>query len=184
MPSTYTGSTGQNASGEGAISLGTQAWNIADGFTKIKILRLLIQLDIDEEIAMFGRKDENDAIPPEMINERRVEFFEKMIFHLRQLIGNCKFSIEKGADEKIVQGFMERLEEVEKVANGIADVKIDDVRKERNVEINHEHFMTCFNILRKIKDELNFPLNRASLIFRQSDEMDLDKIMKDIVEGG
>jgi len=173
-----------NASGEGVVSLGTQAWNIADGYTKIKILRLLIQLDLDEEIAMFGRKDDGDQVPDEMINQRRVESFEKMIFHLKQLIGNCKFSIEKGDDEKTVQGFMERLSNVENVANGIADWKINDVTKENSLAINHDHFRACFDILRSIKDELNFPINRAGLIFRQSDEIDLDKIMNDIAEGG
>ena len=173
-----------NASGESVVSLGTQAWNIADGYTKIKILRLLIQLDVDEEIAMFGRKDEMDQIPDEMINQRRVESFEKMIFHLRQLIGNCRFSIEKGDDEKTVSAFMERLNNVENVANGIADWKINDVTKESFLMINENHFRICFEILRSIKDELNFPINRAGLIFRQSDEIDLDKIMNDIAEGG
>jgi hypothetical protein len=173
-----------NASGEGVVSLGTQAWNIADGYTKIKILRLLIQLDVDEEIAMFGRKDDGDQVPDEMINQRRVESFEKMIFHLRQLIGNCRFSIEKGDDEKTVSAFMERLNNVENVANGIADWKINDVTKENSLVINYEHFRSCFDILRSIKDELNFPINRAGLIFRQSDEIDLDKIMADIEQGG
>jgi hypothetical protein len=173
-----------NSEGDGVISLGQQAWNIADGYTKIKILRLLIQVDIDEEIAMFGRKDDQDMTPDDQINQRRVESFEKMIFHLRQLIGNCRFSIEKGDDEKIVSGFMERLNNVEDVANGIADWKIDDVKKEDTLKINHEHFRKCFDVLRSIKDELNFPINRAGLIFRASDEIDLDKIMNDISEGG
>ena len=170
--------------GEGVLSLGTQAWNIADGYTKIKILRLLIQIDVDEEIAMFGRKDDGEDIPREMINQRRVESFEKMIFHLRQLIGNCRFSIEKGEDEKIVQGFSERLNNVEEVANGISDWKVNDVTKEDTLIINYVHFRKCFDILRSIKDELNFPINRAGLIFRQSDEIDLDKIMQDIEQGG
>ena len=34
-----------NASGESVIGLGEKAWNIADGFTKIKILKILIELD-------------------------------------------------------------------------------------------------------------------------------------------
>jgi len=172
-------------SGEGAISLGTDAWNIADGFTKIKILRLLIQIDLDEELAMFGKRDDQDATPPQMIPQRRIESFEKMLFHLRQLIGNCKFSIAKGGlDDTLLTQYMERLKMVEEFSGACADWKINDITKENSLEINEDHFRKSFNILRTIKDDLNFPLNRASLIFRQSDEMDLDKIMRDIVEGG
>jgi hypothetical protein len=173
-----------SADGEGVVSLGTQAWNIADGYTKIKILRLLIQLDIDEEIAMFGRKDDGDQIPEDMIPQRRVESFEKMIFHLKQLIGNCRFSIEKGDDEKIIEYFHIRIKNIEEVSDGVADWKINDVTKENYLEINYKHFKKCFDILRSIKDELNFPLDRSGLIFKHSDEMDLDKIMNDIVMGG
>lgn len=173
-----------NASGEGVISLGTQAWNIADGFTKIKILRLLIELDLHETIAMFGKKDMEEQIPDEHLPYRRVEAFERMIFSLKQLIGNCKFSIEKGNDEKAISGMMERIEQVEEVADGIASKFINDVTKDEELRINETHFKICFDILRSVKDELNFPINRAGLIFRQSDEMDLDKIMNDIVEGG
>lgn len=173
-----------NATGEGVISLGTQVWNIADGFTKIKILRLLIEMDLHETIAMFGKKDMEDQIPDEEIPYRRVEAFERMIFTLNQLIGNCRFSIERGADEKTISGMFERIDQVERVADGIASHCINDVTKEDNLKINDKHFRICFDILRSIKDELNFPINRAGLIFRQSDEMDLDKIMNDIVEGG
>lgn len=172
------------AGGEDVVGLGTQAWNIADGFTKIKILRLIIQLDIDEEIAMFGRKDENDPTPQEDIPSKRVEAFEKFLFHLKQLIGNCKFSIEKGVDEKIIAQFLERIEAVEEVSDGIASYFINDVTKESDLRINERHFKTCFNILQKIKDELNFPINRAGLIFRQGETLDLDEIMRSIEDGG
>lgn len=166
------------------MSLGTQAWNIADGFTKIKILRLLIQLDLDEETAMFGRKDDTEMVDPYNFPQKRVEGFNKMLFHLDQLIGNCRFSIEKGDDEKTISGMIARIRNVEDVSDGIATITRNDVTKEEEIMINELHFKTCFDILRNVKDELNFPINRAGLIFRQSDEMDLDKIMNEIIEGG
>jgi hypothetical protein len=170
------------ASGEDAVGLGTQAWNIADGFTKIKILRLIIQLDIDEEIAMFGRKDDQEQTLSMDYPYKRVESFEKFVFHLKQLIGNCKFSIEKGLDENIISQLSSRIQQVEEVSDGIADWKFNDVTKESDLRINEEHFKRCFDILREIKDELNFPINRAGLIFRQGNELDLDAVMRGIEE--
>jgi hypothetical protein len=168
---------------EETAGLGTQAWNIADGFTKIKILRLLIQLDIDEEIAMFGRKDDQQDVPFEEIPYRRVEAFEKFIFHLRQLIGNCKFSIERGIDEKIISQFEDRIDQVEEVGDAIASQFFNDVTKENTLTINEAHFKKCFKILQNIKDDLNFPVNRAGLIFRQGETLDLDQIMRGIEQG-
>ena len=170
--------------GEDAVGLGTQAWNIADGFTKIKILRLIIQLDLDEEIAMFGRKDDQDQTSYEEIPYKRVEAFEKFIFHLRQLIGNCKFAIEKGLDEKIINQIEERIDQVDAVGDGIASHFFNDVTKENSLIINEAHFKKCFRILQNVKDELNFPVNRAGLIFRQGEELDLDMIMRSIEDGG
>lgn len=173
------------ASGEGVISLGQQAWNIADGFTKIKILRILIELDLYETIAMFGTKDIDEPnISYEYIPYKRVEGLHRMLFSLRQLIGNCKFSIDDKKDRELINSMGARIDNVEEVIDGISNESINEVTKEKDLAINEEHFRKCFDILRNIKDELNFPINRAGLIFRQSDEMDLDRIMKDIVEGG
>ena len=169
---------------EDAVGLGTQAWNIADGFTKIKILRLIIQLDIDEEIAKFGRKDDLEKVDFQEIPYRRVEAFERFIFHLRQLIGNCKFAIEKGLDEKIIDQFENRIDQVDAVGDGIASQFFNDVTKENSLVINEDHFKKCFKILQNVKDELNFPVNRAGLIFRQGETLDLDAIMRNIEEGG
>ena len=170
--------------GESTVGLSTDAWNNADGFSKIKILRLLIQLDLDEEVALFGKRDDLDPTSYDEIPYKRVEGFERFIFHLRQLIGNCKFSIERGFDEIIVNRFEERINQVDDVADGIANRFFNDVTKENSLTINEIHFKKCFTILQNIKNELNFPLNRASLIFRQSDTMNLDEIMRSVEEGG
>lgn len=172
-----------NAQGDNVISIGSQAWNIADGYTKIKILRLIIQLDLDEEIAFFGKKDDLDQIDVREIPVRRIEGFNKFIFHLKQLIGNCKFAIEKGLDEKVIVIYEERISFVESVSNGIANYYINDVTKEEEIRINEEHFNKCFNSLKDIKDQLNFPINRAGLIFRQGESLDIDSIMRSIEEG-
>ena len=171
--------------GEGVVSLGTEAWNIADGFTKIKILRLLIQLDLHETIAKFGynEQEEGQSIYQESIPQKRKEALERMLFTLRQLIGNCRFSIDEKRDKELINTFLKRLENVEDVIDGITTEFFNDVTHETLLVINEKHFNGCFEILRNIKDELNFPLNRANLIFKQSEELDLDRLMSDIIEG-
>ena len=173
------------ANDESTVGIGSQAWNIADGYTKIKILRIIIQLDLDEEIAMFGRKDDTELISHEELPYKRVEGFHKFIFHLKQLVGNCKFAIEKRSTEELMlENFIKRIDNVDNVGDGISDIFINDITKESELRIHEKHFKKCFDILREIKDELNFPINRAGLIFRQSDELDIDDIMRDIEEGG
>ena len=178
MPRTFT-----KDSGEGVVSLGTQAWNIADGYTKIKILRILIELDIHETIAMFGRRDMEEIVPEDFIPHKRVEALHRMVFCLKQLIGNCKFSIDK-EDKFAINNLLERIGNVEEVIQAISYEIGNDVTKERILRINEDHFKKCFNVLKDVKDELNIPINRAGLIFRRTDDVDLDAIMNSIIEGG
>ena len=100
------------------------------------------------------------------------------------MIGNCKFAIEKGIDEKIIAQFEERIDQVEKYSDGIASHFVNDVTKETELRINERHFKNCITILQNIKNELNFPVNRAGLIFRQGETLDLDEVMRTIEEGG
>ena len=170
------------STGDGSVSLGSQTWNSASEFSKIKILRLLVQIDIDEEIAMFGKRDDLEEVNYQDIPYRRRDAFDKFMFHLRQLIGNCKFSIEKG-DENLVKTFVERIDSVERVFDGISNTMHNDVTKEDTLIINEKHFRKCFDILRSIKDELNFPVNRAGLIFKSGENLNIDDIMKTIEQG-
>jgi len=41
----------------GEINAGSDAWNVADGYTKLKILRQLIMLDRWDTIAQFGTEE-------------------------------------------------------------------------------------------------------------------------------
>jgi len=169
--------------GDGDVSSGTQAWNSADVFSKTKISYPLVRLDEDERLAQFGRKNDDDDVPNEFIPHRRVEYFQTFIFDLKQLIGNCEFAIEKGYDEKLIKSFSDRIEQIEEVSDGIASTFINEITKENELRINEKHFKVCFRILQQIKNELNFPLNRASLIFRASEELNLDEVMKGIENG-
>jgi hypothetical protein len=167
------------------VSIGTEAWNVADGYTKIKILRNLILLDRWEIIAQFGTEEMGeDAIYDQNgINKRRVEALNRFVSTLRQLIGNVKFAIKKGFREEL-KDHEERLDTVKDYLQLICDNTENAVTHEEELQINEEIFKKIFLILQDIKDKLNFPINASGLIFRESSEIDLDKIMNEIVEGG
>lgn len=159
------------------------AWNIADGYTKIKILRPLINLDRYENLAVFGKQEIEDEIDPSQIPYNRVQGMERLIFELKQVIGNCKFSVDK-INSDTLQKLIERIESVENVMDGIAELKRDFVKNEDVLDINEEHFKICFRIIRSVKDELNFLLNEAGLIFKLNDSVDIDDMLNNIAEQG
>jgi len=162
----------------------TEAWNVAEGFTKIKVLRHLITMDRWEVIAEFGTEeiDEANILTEKQIAKRRVEALQRLYSTLKQLIGNVLFALRKG-DQAVVKTYLERLKNIEDVLSEVYSVEEDDFDGEV-FEINEKLFKLVREILHSIKDELNTPLNNAGLIFRTSEEVDLDKIMNDLVEGG
>jgi len=169
----------------GDISLGSDAWNVADGYTKIKILRILIQLDRYDTIAQFGTEefDEDFNRDQNFLNQRRCEAIERFISALRQLLGNVYFALRK-EDFAGVNSDLERVKELQKHIPNLYTTKTDEVSKEILFEINEDLFQKILLILQEIKDKINTPLNKAGLIFRPTEEIDLDKIMSEIIDGG
>lgn len=169
----------------GDISLGSDAWNVADGYTKIKILRLLIQLDRYDTIAQFGTEefDEDLAVDQNYLNKRRCEALERFISALRQLLGNVYFALRK-EDFEGVNSDLERVKTLQTYLPDLYKSTTDEISKEVLFEINEGLFQTMLLILQEIKDKINTPLNKAGLIFRPTEEIDLDKIMKEIIDGG
>lgn len=176
------GSTGEKASGEGTFGGESTTWNIADGFTKINVLKILIEINLYEVMAKFGKQNLEEQISDNEIAHRRVDGFDRMIFALRQIISNCMFQIDKDDKDK-VEELIERIDFVESKAENIATTFTNDVTKEDELKINEEHFRNCLDTLSDIKKQLHFYLNRAGLIFRKGEETDLDEFMKSVYEG-
>ena len=84
----------------------------------------------------------------------------------------------------MINQFVERINNVEKVLNGIYFKNYNDLTKETITVIDEKHFRKCFDVFRSIKDDLNFPINDAGLIFRSNDSIDLNSFMSDVIEGG
>ena len=171
--------------GNGDIELGTDNWNVADGYTKIKILKQLIFLDRFDTISQFGTEDigEDIGYDDNLIKKRRVEALQRFHSTLKQLLGNVTFALKSSDQPKIAQ-FQKRLSTVDEFMSKVYKTSEDKISHEQLFDIEEKLFTKILEILQDVKDKLNTPLNNANLIFRASEEIDLDKIMDQIVEGG
>lgn len=162
------------------------AWNKADIFVQLKIIRLLIQVDRYETIAKFGTEemDEDINYSEVYLKKRRCEALERLHHSLSQIIGNTKFVIRDKFDKEDYQRHEKEIDNLEKYIGEAFTHVEDKVTKEEDIEINEKLFKILLRRLKKIKDEQLFYLNSSGVIFRISDEIDLDKIMNAIVEGG
>jgi len=162
-----------------------EAWNVAQGFVHVKILKLMVEADKYERIAKFGVEDlDQDAmLNSNQIAKRRVDAINMYLFCLKQLIGNIEFTI-KQKDADLITEYKESIEMVEEVIDGVYDTTVNQIKNSSNTVVNDELFDKCLKILKKVKDGLNTPMNRAGLIFRETDEIDISKIMSDIEQGG
>jgi len=169
----------------GDINLGSDAWNVADGYTKLKILRQLIMLDRWDTISQFGTEeiDEDLGIDNNGIKKRRVEALQRFHSTIKQLLGNVLFALRK-EDQNGVKEMVERVETAGEYVPKCFSTKEDMINHEDLFEIEESLFKKIIEILQDVKDKLNTPLNNAGLIFRPTEEVDLDKIMAEIVEGG
>lgn len=167
------------------ISLGSEAWNVADGYTKLKILKQLVLLDNYEIISQFGteKMDEDLLIDENMITKRRIEAINRFVATLKQLLGNVKFALKKPAHTRI-EFYLKRIALVEEYLPHVSYNYENMVTHELDFKIHEGLFKDCLEIMQKIKAEINVPINQAGLIFKETEEVDIDKIMNNIIEGG
>lgn len=169
----------------GEISLGSDAWNVADRFMQMKVEKLLEELDVLEDLCQHGTIvfDQDDLYTPNQIRKRRIEALDKFVSKLRQLIGNTKFSMNK-KDTEIYDNFLNSIENYKPyIPKCYKQIQGDNINEDI-FEINETLFDKIFRKMQEIKDDILYPLNNAGLIFRQSEDMDLDKITRDMMEGG
>lgn len=170
-----------------AINIGTEAWNVADGYVKLKILKQLVLCDKLEIIALYGTEDIDDMtinpLPPEIIPERRVDAINRLKDNLIQLVANVKFAIRKEDEEKF-EALRARIYLIEEMLDAISYIAEDQVSHQKALVINEQWFRKMLKEMQEIKENINIPINNAGLIFRKSDEMDFEELLRDIAEGG
>lgn len=175
----------KGTSGSDTIDVGTEAWNIAQGYVMTKVLKLTIEIDTYERLAQYGSEnmDERNMMEGNVVSLRRIEGIERFASTLRQLIGNVRFAMKKDGF-KTLDILKSRLETVESTLPYTYESYEDEVTHEKVVEIREDLFMNCLRILQDIKDTLNIPMNDAGLVFKASEDFDLEALMDDIALGG
>lgn len=169
----------------GKISLGTEAWNVADAYVKLKILKQLVLCDKLETIALYGHEDidEEGFLPENSINYRRVNALNRLKDNLKQMFSNVAFAIYP-SDQAKFDLIRMRLKIVEDMLIDVSFIKTNQATHEDILSINEEWFALMFTELQEIKESVHIPLNNAGLIFRNAESMDFDEMVRDIEEGG
>lgn len=167
-----------------SIESGTEAWNVAKGFTIFKILQHMINCDDLETISIYGSKDINEIMPKEIRTQKRIDAIHRYKDELIQIIDNSYFALSN-QDKELVDDFREQLLNLgTKYLEGISTKQVNMVAGTNEMKINEPFFYECLNVLRKIKRNINMPLDRANLIFKGSEEIDFESMKQEIFEGG
>lgn len=167
------------------VEKGTDAWNVAQGYTHLKILKPLVEMDKLVKIAIYGCEhiEESQQLLEEFKTIQRIESMNRLIDVLLETIENTDFVMSKDTKE-ILDELERRINNVKEVIDGIKSIKTDQRTHSKSVTINEEFFNECLLELRAIKKELPRPLNKKNLIFPSSDEIDLDALKSDLIFGG
>ena len=164
----------------------SEAWNVAQGYTHLKILKPLVEMDKLVKIAIYGTEniEESFNVPQQIKINLRIEAINRLIDTLKEIIENSDFAMNLKDTSQTLKDLNNRIFEVEKYISGISKVETDQRTQEKRIKINEDHFDLCLQELRNIKKEINIPLNKNSLIFPTSDEIDLDKMKNELIFGG
>lgn len=176
---------GKSGDNVGEINSGSEVWNNANRFTNEKVMDHLSFFTYLDKIAQFGtiNIDEANQMTDNQINKRRVEGLLRLHSEIKMLIEDVHFALKK-ADHQKVEEMLKRVNTCEEFLNKSYSLKEDAIDHEELFEIDEDKFKKILTIFQDVKSKLNTPLNNAGLIFRPSEEFDLDKIMSEIIEGG
>ena len=171
-----------------SVERSSDTWNVAQGYTNLKILKPLVELDKLIKIAIYGCENIEESLMfmqnPQLKNQLRIEALQRIIDSLRELFENSEFAMNKSGTPATFEELQKRTKAVEDVLSVVTTENLDMRTGQRETAINEQHFNICLNELRAIKQAIPKPLNDNSLIFPSGDEINLDAIKNEIIEGG
>lgn len=170
---------------EGGVHTGTEAWNIAQYYTGYSIALPLKELNEYEDIARFGviRMDEDLLMDDDQFNKRRAEAVKRYWQKLKQIVGDTMFKVIS-KDRKEAQEIHEYIKTLPKYFDALITNHSDAITHEDHLMINEEFLTIFMDKLVMVKEKYLVILDRTGLIFRTTDEVDLDKLTNEFIEGG
>lgn len=154
----------------------TGNWNVADQYTKNKIMRPLNRCDYFEDIAYFGY----ESIVEELINYQsipndviRIKAIKRLIMELIRVIDNSKFALKRPGTKNEVMKYRKALVDINKIIPNLISISKNNIDKTSIVKIkNLKLFEDVLAEIAKIKSKINEPLNKNHLIFTDKEEFD------------
>jgi len=170
---------------EGGVHTGTEAWNIAQYFTGYSIALPLKDLNDLEDIARFGsvKIDDDLLMSDDQFNKRRADAVKRYWQKLRQIVADTLFKV-KVNDRKEAEEIHEWLKSITKYFDGLVSISSNAITHEDNLQVNEQFLTTLIDKLVRKKQAYLYILDRAGLIFREVDDVDLDKLTNEFVHGG
>jgi len=170
---------------EGSVHTGTEAWNIAQYFTGYSIALPLKDLNELEDIARFGslRMDEEIEMTDDLVDKRRAEAVKRYWQKLKQIMLDTMFKVKKSDKEK-ARDLFDWIINVPKYFDRLLNLEIDNVSHNNIIKVNEQFLTKLLDALVERKRQYLFILDATGLIFREVDEVDLDKLTSEFVNGG
>lgn len=170
---------------EGGVHTGTEAWNIAQYFTGYSIALPLRDLNDLEDVARFGsvKMDEDIIMSDDVIDKRRADAVKRYWQKLRQIVADTKFKV-KAKDRDKTEKIHDWLKALPRYFDALLIVKSDAIDHDDKIAVNEKFLTFLMDQLVEKKEQYLFILDRTGLIFRESDEVDLDKLTNEFVHGG
>lgn len=153
----------------------TGNWNVADSFSKIKIMGPMIKCEAYEDIAINGYEDFADELMNVSVStdELQIRALRRLINELIRLAKNTKFAMKRDKTAKDLDVIKNRLELIrDKIFPATFKKCVDQSSGIDFLRINKDIFYLALDKVSEIKSDINLPLNRNHLIFTDREEFD------------
>lgn len=180
------GTKGFQSVEEGSVHTGTEAWNIAQYYTGYSIALPLKDLNELEDIARFGsvRIDDEIMMSDDLVDKRRADAVKRYWQKIKQIILDTMFKVKK-KDREEAEGIFNWIKDVvPKYFDKLLIAEVDEVAHDDKIKINEELLTNLLNALVERKKQYLYILDKTGLIFREIDEVDLDKLTSEFENGG
>lgn len=149
-------------------------WNVADDFSKVKIMTPLAKCELYEDIATFGYEnfiDEliNFNVPNEVA---RIKALERLVKELIRVCKNADFAMKKQGTKDKLKKHEKNLKLLMKLIPVVYAKRTNQANHTSHIIINEKNFEDLFGKILDIKSEINEPLNKNHLIFVDKEQFD------------